>query len=72
MDNERDDRSLESCREEVRRLEEENRRLRDSAKTFGDLAERLNTALERERRGGGDRRATARPGQERRHPSASE
>jgi hypothetical protein len=53
-------RTLERCEEEVRRLEEENAHLRQSAQTFGDLAERLRTTLDTERRLNGDRRLLAR------------
>jgi hypothetical protein len=35
--------ALQECEEKVKRLKEENAVLRHSAKTFGDLAERLNT-----------------------------
>lgn len=35
--------ALEECEEKVAHLKEENAVLRHSAKTFGDLAERLNT-----------------------------
>ena len=35
--------ALEECEAKVEHLKEENAVLRDSAKTFGDLAERLNT-----------------------------
>jgi hypothetical protein len=57
---------LETCEEEVRRLEEENAQLRESAQTFGDLAERLRTTLETERRVSGDRRLVVREAADRR------
>ena len=51
---------LDECQEAVEKLEEvkkeleaENEHLREAADTFGDLAERLNTAL-KERRGSVD------------------
>lgn len=47
--------SVEHCREELRRLEEENQHLRESANAFADLAERLTQAL------GGGRRAGHNP-----------
>jgi hypothetical protein len=37
----------------IRQLEEENAHLREAAKTFGDLAERLKRALDAELRRGG-------------------
>ena len=40
----------EECEAEVEELREENQHLRDSAKAFGDLAERLKQSLELERR----------------------
>ena len=45
------------CREELARLTEENAALRRAALAFGGLAERLNLALQEERR-----RASARTG----------
>jgi hypothetical protein len=47
---ETDTRSLEHCLARIRHLEEENKHLRDAALTFGDLAERLKSALDAERR----------------------
>ena len=44
--------ALEECEKKVEHLREENAVLRHSAKTFGDLAERLNT----KRRAGGEKR----------------
>jgi hypothetical protein len=41
---------LTQCEETVEHLKEENEQLRESAQTFGDLAERLNTW--RKRQGG--------------------
>ena len=38
-----------TCHEELARIREENAALRASARTFGDLAERLNAELKRER-----------------------
>ena len=41
---------LKQCEAKIARLEEENRQLRRSAAAFGQLAERLNEELMRERR----------------------
>ena len=41
---------LKQCQAKIARLEEENRQLRGSAAAFGQLAERLNEELMRERR----------------------
>jgi predicted RNase H-like nuclease (RuvC/YqgF family) len=41
---------LKQCQATIARLEEENRQLRKSAAAFGQLAERLNEELRRERR----------------------
>jgi hypothetical protein len=41
-------RTLEECLARIRELEEENAHLREAAKTFGDLAERLKRALDSE------------------------
>jgi hypothetical protein len=38
-----------ACAQEIARLREENEELRRSARTFGELAERLHQALQRER-----------------------
>jgi anti-sigma factor RsiW len=54
------------CREELARLREENALLRRAADTFGQLAERLDLALQEERRSGRNRRRRARPDSERR------
>jgi hypothetical protein len=58
---------LDECHETVEKLEEakkeleaENEQLREAADTFGDLAERLNTAL-KEHRGSADPPADAPP-----------
>jgi predicted RNase H-like nuclease (RuvC/YqgF family) len=45
-----DDTRLRECLDTVRNLEEENRHLRRAAASFGQLAERLNEELGRERR----------------------
>jgi hypothetical protein len=42
--------TLEDCLLRIRQLEEENAHLRQAAKTFGELAERLKVSLDRERR----------------------
>jgi hypothetical protein len=42
--------TLEDCLARIRQLEEENAHLREAAKTFGDLAERLKQALDAELR----------------------
>jgi predicted RNase H-like nuclease (RuvC/YqgF family) len=49
IDDDRDGR-LEDCLTTVKQLEEENRQLRRAASSFGQLAERLNDELGRERR----------------------
>ena len=46
-------RTLEECLARIRQLEEENAHLREAAKTFGDLAERLKRALDSELRATG-------------------
>ena len=46
-------RSVEECLARIRQLEEENAHLREAAKTFGDLAERLKRALDAELRRAG-------------------
>ena len=48
-DHESDD-QLKQCLSTIKRLEEENLQLRRSAAAFGQLAERLNAELLRERR----------------------
>jgi hypothetical protein len=45
--------TLEDCLARIRQLEEENAHLREAAKTFGDLAERLKNALDAELRRAG-------------------
>jgi hypothetical protein len=40
------DDELEDCKEQNRKLEEENELLRESAETFGALADRLNEKLQ--------------------------
>ena len=40
-----DDSTLEGCRRSLERLREENELLRRSSRSFGELAERLNTWL---------------------------
>jgi cell division septum initiation protein DivIVA len=60
---------LEDCMETVHRLEEENEQLRQSAGAFGQLAERLNRALQEERRTGAERRVNIGPAPDRRTPS---
>ena len=58
---------LRECLNKVRSLEEENRQLRRAAASFGQLAERLNEELGRERRlAYGDRRREPRETMERR------
>jgi proteasome assembly chaperone (PAC2) family protein len=41
-------RAVEECLARIRQLEEENAQLREAARTFGDLAERLKRALDDE------------------------
>jgi len=43
-------RTVEACLARIRQLEEENAHLREAAKTFGELAERLKRALDAELR----------------------
>ena len=58
---------LEDCLATVQNLKEENQQLRRAAASFGQLAERLNEALESERRlSGHDRRREPRDGSDRR------
>jgi ABC-type transporter Mla subunit MlaD len=65
-DDEHDD-ALKDCLTTVQHLEEENRHLRNAAASFGQLAERLNEALDRERRvANTDRRQESRLSQDRR------
>jgi hypothetical protein len=53
--------SVEECLARIRQLEEENAHLRQAAKTFGELAERLKRALDAELR----RSGSATPGRDR-------
>ncbi len=46
-------RLLEDCLARIRQLEEENAQLREAAKTFGELAERLKGALDTQLRRAG-------------------
>lgn len=63
---------LEASRLEIQRLREENARLIEASNAFGQLAERLNTALQQERRlGETDRRRWSRLGALSRRASAS-
>jgi hypothetical protein len=64
---------LEASRLEIQRLREENARLVEASNAFGQLAERLNTELQQERRlGEADRRRWSRLGTpSRRLPAAS-
>ena len=63
---------LTNCREKVAQLVEENAMLRQANEDFGSLAERLNDALQTERRRGSDRRVTLRSRPDRRHPLRGE
>ena len=58
----------ESIRERIAHLQEENSQLREAARTFGDLAERLNAELREERRRNADRRSRPRETRDRRLP----
>ncbi len=60
-------RTVEECLARIRQLEEENAHLREAAKTFGDLAERLKHALDAELRGG-DQPGSHRARPHRAHP----
>ena len=62
--------ALQECEEKVKELEEENSHLRESSHAFGQLAERLNQTLQQERRGGTERRQSARPNGDRRQQRA--
>jgi len=55
---------LRSLEQRIEELEADNARLKESARTFGELAERLNNQLREERRRGNERRQ--------RHPASSE
>lgn len=68
-----DNTRLRECLKTVRNLEEENRHLRRAASSFGQLAERLNEELGRERRvADRDRRREARETTERRSQARSQ
>jgi hypothetical protein len=60
---------LESCRLKIAELQEENTALREAARTFGDLAERLNQELKEERRRNKERRSQTRNTPDRRQLS---
>jgi hypothetical protein len=59
------------CREELARLTEENAALRRAALAFGGLAERLNLALQEERRARQRATGTSRDAAEVGHASAA-
>ena len=61
--------ALADCENHVEQLQRENKLLRDASRTFGALAERLNQALESERRVIDDRRALPRATGDRRQKS---
>lgn len=64
--------TLQECEEKLKHLEEENQHLRDASRAFGQLAERLNTTLQEERRiARNDRRQRPRPYRERRKSADS-
>lgn len=63
---------LGKCREKVAELMEENATLREANEDFGSLAERLNQALQEERRAGRERRVSIRPTADRRQRSRRE
>lgn len=64
---------LEASQREIQRLSEENSQLLKASNDFGQLAERLNTALRQERRvGEADRRRWERLGSKPRRSSASQ
>jgi predicted RNase H-like nuclease (RuvC/YqgF family) len=68
-----DNTRLRECLKTVRNLEEENRHLRRAAASFGQLAERLNEELGRERRvADRDRRREPRESTERRSQARSQ
>ena len=59
--------ALQECEEKLKDLEEENEHLRHASRAFGQLAERLNTKLQEERRVAmSDRRQRPRSNGERR------
>lgn len=59
-----DDGKLKACEDRLRQVTEENKHLRESARMFGDLAERLNASLDRRR--GMERRSLPRQMMDRR------
>jgi hypothetical protein len=61
-----DPETLEDCQRAVAHLREENHALRESAGSFGRLAERLNQTLRDERRRGPERRRAKRDPADRR------
>lgn len=60
---------LDSYRAKIAELQEENAALKEAARTFGDLAERLNHELREERRLNKERRSRKRGTADRRHLS---
>lgn len=62
---------LHKCKRRLEELEVENAELRAASHAFGDLAERLNQELQRERRTGIERRVALRPTPDRRTRPAS-
>lgn len=60
---------FESYRLKIAELQEENAALREAARTFGDLAERLNQELKEERRRNKERRSHPRSTPDRRQLS---
>lgn len=60
---------IESYRLKIAELQEENTALREAARTFGDLAERLNQELKEERRRNKERRSQTRNTPDRRQMS---
>jgi predicted RNase H-like nuclease (RuvC/YqgF family) len=58
---------LQDCEAKLKQLEEENQHLREASHAFGQLAERLNSTLQHERRqAGNDRRQLPRAAADRR------
>lgn len=49
MADDKPEQALEECKETVKELKVENEELRGAADTFGELAERLNQTLRKER-----------------------
>jgi len=62
--------ALSECEQEVDHLKRENHLLRESSRSFGALAERLNASLATERRQGAERRLAPRGTGDRRHATA--